>query len=398
MSTAWRRRTTSRSRTSGIALPAALFVVTAVSCLTTAWFLPDSLSMWPSVLLSLAASAALWWRHRRPLTVLAVTALCTMTLGALGFLLTPLVMGPLLAALYSVALRTGRSTTWYSASAAAAGMGLAGLGLTPSLRGSMFVVFINPVGWVLLTAAFGSYARVRREYAAARAEHQEREREELARHHVVQERMRIARELHDVVAHHLALANAQAGTAAHLARSNLAQAVEMLEHLSGTTAQALREMKRTVGLLRQDGDTPDDLLPAPGLEHLPGLLDTCAEAGLDVSVEVRGEPRVLHPGLNLTAYRIVQEALTNVTKHAASATARLRLTYTPSDLTIAVTDDGSPRGGAVRRRRTERGFGLVGMGERALAAGGSFRAGPRPQGGFEVLCSLPLNDDERSAS
>ncbi|MYS56325.1 sensor histidine kinase [Streptomyces sp. SID6013] len=394
MSTVWRRRIKSRSRGSGV-LPAALFVVTAMSCLTTGWFVPDQLLVWPGVLLGLAAAVALVWRRRRPLAVLAVTALCTMGMGALGFLLTPFIMGPLLAAQYCVALSRGRSTTWYSASAAAAGMGVAGLGLTPSLRGSMFIVFINPVGWVLLTAAFGSYVRVRREYAAARVEHQEREREELARHRVVQERMRIARELHDVVAHHLALANAQAGTAARLARSDPAQAVEILEHLSGTTAEAMREMKRTVGLLRQESDTSQDLLPAPGLEQLPDLLDTCVEAGLKVSVEVHGEPRVLHPGLNLTAYRIVQEALTNVTKHAATGTARVRLAYTLSDLTITVANDGSPRD-AICQRRNERGFGLVGMGERVFAAGGSFHAGPRPQGGFEVFCSLPLND-ERSA-
>jgi signal transduction histidine kinase len=303
-----------------------------------------------------------------------------------------------LTAQYSVSLRTDRLTTWYSASAAATGMVLAGWGLSSSVRHSLIIAFANPAGWVLLTAAFGSYVRVRREYAAARAEHMEREREELARHRVVQERMRIARELHDVVAHHLALANAQAGTAAHLARSDPARAMEMLEQLSGTTAEALREMKRTVGLLRQDTDASDERVPAPGLEQLPDLVAGCAEAGLDVSVEVEGDPRLLNAGLDLTAFRIVQEALTNVTKHASTPRARVRLVYTSHHLSVAVTNDAAPHGRALPSR-TDRGFGLVGMRERVLAAGGDFRAGPRAQGGFEVICSLPLNnnDDERPA-
>lgn len=404
MRTVRRHWATSDSRAFGIAIPAALFVVTAGGCLVTGWVVSEPLALWPGLLLGFAASAVLHWRHRHPSAVMVVTTLCTMAMGALGFLLTPLLMGPLLVAQYSFTLRTDRRVSWYSASAAAVGMILAGLGLTSSLRHSLVIAFVNPAGWVLLTAAFGGYVRVRREYAAARAEHMEREREELARHRVVQERMRIARELHDVVAHHLALANAQAGTAAHLARSDPARAMEMLEHLSGTTAEALREMKRTVGLLRQDTDTSDELVPAPGLGQLPDLVATCAEAGLDVSVEVEGEPCVLNAGLDLTAYRILQEALTNVTKHAATPSARVRLAYTPYHLTLTVTNDAAPHADAapqadVTPPRADRGFGLVGMRERALAAGGSFRAGPRAHGGFEVLCSLPLNsnDDERSA-
>ncbi|MFD5450567.1 sensor histidine kinase [Streptomyces sp. NPDC003470] len=399
METAWRHRPGYRSRTLGTAVPAGLVLVTAAGCLATGWLVSAPLAQWPGFLLSLVAGTALHWRHRHPLPVLAVTTLCTVAMGAVGFLLTPIIMGPLLVAQYSVTLRRHRRTAWLSASITAASMIVAGLGigLGAGLRHSLIIAFINPAGWVLLTAAFGSYVRVRREYAAARAEHMEREREELARHRVVQERMRIARELHDVVAHHLALANAQAGTAAHLARSNPDRAVEMLENLSGTTAEALREMKRTVGLLRQDTDTSEELGPAPGLDQLPDLVTTCSEAGLDVRVEVRGEPRALHPGLDLTAYRIVQEALTNVAKHAATSRARVRLAYTAHDLTVAVTNDADPRAGAAPRR-AERGFGLAGMRERVLAAGGSFRAGPRARGGFEVLCSLPLNDDERSAA
>jgi len=161
---------------------------------------------------------------------------------------------------YSVGLRVERRMAWYSALLVTAAM--VGSGLFHSgLRDQWLIGLVNPAAWVPLSAALGSYVRVRREYAAARAEHVVREREEVARHRVVQERMRIARELHDVVAHHLTLANAQAGTAAHLARSAPDQAYEILDKLSETTLAALRELKSTVGLLRQDTDTEDELAP-----------------------------------------------------------------------------------------------------------------------------------------
>lgn len=214
--------------------------------------------------------------------------------------------------------------------------------------------------------------------------------------------MRIARELHDVVAHHLALANAQATTAAHLSRSDPEQAHEMLDALSRTTSAALRELKATVGLLRQEADG-DDLVPAPGLGRLPDLVAACATAGLDVTVTVDGSPRALPPGLDLTAYRIVQEALTNVTKHAATRTAHVRLAYTAHDLALTVTDDGAPSPStstapAADTSRPDHGFGLLGLRERAHSAGGTFHAGHRPEGGFEVACTLPLDHHDENES
>jgi signal transduction histidine kinase len=273
--------------------------------------------------------------------------------------------------------------------AAAAAMAVTGLFLT-TFSHQLVLTSLNPAAWVLMVAALGSYVRVRRQYAVARAEHAAQEREEEARRRVIEERMRIARELHDVVAHHLALANAQAGTAAHIAPADPGQALEIVARLPETTAAALRELKATVGLLRQDTD-PDEVAPAPGLDQLPDLLARNKAAGLDVDVTVQGEPQRLHSGLDLTAYRIIQEALTNVTKHAATPTAHLRLVHTPRHLTLTVTNDTSaarPTAGPA----TQRGFGLLGMRERALAVGGAFHAAPRPEGGFEVTCSLPLHD------
>ncbi|MFB4420769.1 sensor histidine kinase [Streptomyces sp. QL37] len=257
-----------------------------------------------------------------------------------------------------------------------------------SFPDSMVFVTVSPVAWVLLAAVCGNYVRVHREYALARTEHADREREEEARHRVVQERVRIARELHDVVAHHLALANAQAGTAAHLYRTHPERAFEMIERLSETTAAALTDMKATVGLLRQESDGADDLAPAPGLGRLPDLIDGFTTAGLDVTVTVDGDARPLPAGPDLAAYRVVQEALTNVTKHAATRSATVRLTYTLRQLTVSVTNDAArwapaPTAGT-------RGFGLLGMRERVVAAGGTFRAGPLPEGGFQVTCTLPL--------
>jgi len=220
--------------------------------------------------------------------------------------------------------------------------------------------------------------------------------------------MRIARELHDVVAHHLALANAQAGTAAHLAVSNPEQSRKILAELTGTTSSALRELKAALGLLRRSDDPASpSLQPAPGLDGLSDLVAACASAGVAVTVTTVGVPRPLSPGVDLTAYRIVQEALTNVTKHAAAESAHVRLAYVGSRLLITVTNDGPAAtaataptavaaAGAVTPATAAsaveqgRGFGVMGMRERAQSIGGELRAGPRPEGGFEVATALPL--------
>jgi signal transduction histidine kinase len=351
MKSSWQRRAATRPRAVEASTLLLLFALTVVSVLVTRTFMPKAPSLWQAVALGGVACAVLPWRRRSPLRVLAVTTLCTMALGAVGYLLTPGLMGPVLAT-------------------------------------------VNPAAWVLLSAALGAYVRVRREYAVARAEHADRQREEEARHRVIQERMRIARELHDVVAHHLTLADAQAATAAHLAHSRPEQAFDILARLPETTAAALRELKATVGLLRQDDDS-SDLAPAPGLGRLPDLVDMCATVGLEVTVTVEGQRRPLPPVLDLTAYRIVQEALTNVTKHAATRTAEVRLVYTAHHLTLAVSNDtGADR--PVAPTTSGGGFGLLGMRERAAAVGGTCHAGPRAQGGFEVACALPIHGPDRT--
>lgn len=389
MSTSWRHRAAAHPKALDLAVPVLLFAVTVTGVLVTRALDSDRLALWPGIALSALACAALTRRRNHPLAVLAVTASCTVALGALDYLLTPLLMGPLLVAQYETSLRTPRRTGWNSALVVTGCVVVSGL-VFPSFLDSVVFAVVNPTAWILLCAALGGYRRVRREYAVARAEHADRQREEEARHRVVQERMRIARELHDVVAHHLTLADAQAGAVKHLLRTRPDKAQEIIDRLPETTAAALRELKATVGLLRQDADPEDDLSPAPGLDRLPDLVDSCAAAGLRVGVAVEGERRTLTPVLDLTAYRILQEALTNVTKHGAGRTAEVRLAFTPRRLTLTVTNDtvadrtpvpSGPGGG----------FGLISMRERATAVAGTFHAGHRARGGFEVVCTLPLD-------
>ncbi|MFI7361296.1 sensor histidine kinase [Streptomyces sp. NPDC050149] len=352
------------------------------------------LAIWPAVALSAAGCAALFWRRSHPIAVVAVTTVCAVIEGALGYLLTPLLQGSLIVALYSLGLLTSRKITHICRAATAALLVASALVADP-VHHNLLLTTLNPIGWVFLPTTVGTATRMRRAYIAAvhaRAEHAERTRDEEARFRVAQERMRIARELHDVVAHHLALANAQAGTAAHLVRAAHAdQAGTILDSLKETTATALREMKATVGLLRQDND-PESLGPAPGLAQLDDLSAAFAAAGFTVRIDHEGESRPLPAGMDLSAYRIVQEALTNVTKHASTTAAHVRVSYLPDRVTLTITNDGvSGSSGPV----SGQGFGLVGMRERALSAGGTFAAGPRPEGGFQVVSTLPLPIDHR---
>ncbi|MDT0571206.1 histidine kinase [Streptomyces sp. DSM 3412] len=331
-------------------------------------------------------------KHRtHPRAALVVTAICTVVAVALGYLLTPLLLAPIMAALYWLAALTDRRTTRAYGCTTITAMTLAAVVSDSMDHLSLLLRTIGPVFWLLLPLVAGRGTQVRRAYLKsvhARAEHAERTREEEARLRVAEERMRIARDLHDVVAHHLALANAQAGTAAHLTRTDPEQAHRILTDLTATTSSALRELKGTVGVLRRPDDPEAPLAPTPGLHQLPELTAACESAGLAVTVTTDGVPGPLDPGVDLTAFRIVQEALTNVSKHAAVDAARVRLVYEEGRLTITVTDDGTPR-----PRETSvpgRGFGLIGMRERAQSVGGCLSAGHRPGGGFEVTTDLPL--------
>jgi signal transduction histidine kinase len=342
-------------------------------------------------LLMIASCLSLLKHRTHPRTVVVVTAVGTVTAVALGYLLTPLLLAPIMAALYWLAAVTDRRSTRAYGIPVMVAVTLAAVFSDSMEHLSLLLRTIGPLFWLLLPLAAGKMTQLRRAYLSsvqARAEYAERTREEEARLRVTEERMRIARELHDVVAHHLALANAQAGTAAHLALTSPPQTKKILTDLTGTTSSALRELKATLGLLRRT-DAPDSepLEPSPGLARLPELVSSCASAGLTVTVTTEGEPQPLSPGVDLTAFRIVQEALTNVTKHATTEAAHVRLAYSGPHLLITITNDGPP---STPEATPPRGFGVMGMRERAHSIGGELHAGPRPEGGFEVTTALPV--------
>lgn len=344
------------------------------------------------------ASLTLLWRREFPRAVLAITTVCGVLVGAWGFEVSIFTAGAAFVAAYSFGL------WWPQLRTAKIAPGLSGLalliaslahGLTPVLTGGRVSLIMG----CCLAGAFAEAGRNRRNYLSAlhaRAELAERTREEEARQRVGEERVRIARELHDIVAHHMALAHAQASTAAYLLRSQPDQAQEMLDQLAGTTSAALRELKATVGLLRED-DSDAPLEPTPGLAQLSDLITSFEQTGLTVELSITGVPRPLSPGADLTGYRIIQEALTNVTKHASTATATVRLVYSRQLLTISVSDDGGKvpvpmpgEGDSESKDLDNQGYGLIGMNERAVSVGGHLSAGSRPDGGFEVTTELPL--------
>ena len=343
---------------------------------------------WPGYLVTGLACAALILARRFPRVTAAVTVACATVLAADGYTLSPLLLAPVMVALAFVALRASPKTV-----AAYAAVAIAAPLLAVMIAGSLWELvtgeIIGMIAWLLLPVALGRAARLRLAYlqaAHARAEYAEKTKDEEARRRVAGERMRIARELHDVVAHHLALANAQVGTVMYLMDNEPAKARAMAGDLGSTIVSALEELKATVGVLRDAGDTDSPLEPAPGLAELPGLADSFRAAGLAVTITTDGESRPLPAATDLAAYRIIQEALTNVTKHTTAGQAQVQLTYSGGCLAITVTNDRSTS----RLAATEPGYGLIGMRERALSAGGRLHAGPRPAGGFEVTAELPL--------
>jgi len=232
----------------------------------------------------------------------------------------------------------------------------------------------------ILGIAFGARTRSLHR-AEARAAQLELERREA----IVAERARIARELHDVIAHSVSVMTVQAGAAEEMLKHDPARALEPVRAVQETGRQALVEMKRLVGILREE-DEEIGLAPQPGLADLDRLVRQVRDAGLPVEVRIEGEQRALPLGVDLSAYRVVQEALTNALKHAGRAHATVTIRYGRTDVAIDVTDDGSakPKAGG--------GHGLIGMRERIGVFGGTFAAGPRDSGGFEVSARLPLEE------
>jgi signal transduction histidine kinase len=232
--------------------------------------------------------------------------------------------------------------------------------------------------------------QVASELRAASLRREAQAREEQEQRMLTEERLRIARELHDVISHSIATIGVQAGVAAHVLDEHPEQAREALLAIKAVSRDAMRDLRGMLGVLRQSGD-PDQREPAPGLARLPELVEQVRGAGLAVQLAVEGTPAALTPATDLAAYRVVQEALTNVIRHAPGASAEVHVQYAPECVQIEVLDDGrAPANGALATTPGT-GHGLNGLRERALALGGTLQAGQTGSGGFRVLARLPTS-------
>ena len=305
------------------------------------------------------------------------------TLGyfALGYPAGPIWL-PLIIAYFTAAVRGHRL--------AAAITAAAGFGVFPwldyALRNARppSAIFLGALAaWLLLVLGAAEIVRIRRERAGEAARiHEE---EQLRR--ASEERLRIARELHDAIGHHLSLINVQSGVALHLGEELPEQARSSFSVIKQSSKEALSELRSVLSVLRQE-DEPAPRSPTSTIARLDDLVSQAAAAGLAVRTEIDGSPRPLPFSVDAAAYRIVQEALTNVTRHAGPATAIVRVCYAERDLAVQVDDDGS---GPPPGPPAGNGNGIIGMRERAVALDGELQAGPRPGGGFRVRARLPLD-------
>ncbi|MEU0112686.1 sensor histidine kinase [Streptomyces bobili] len=331
--------------------------------------------------LLLVAAGLLLWRHRHPVPVVFGTAAVTAVYLGAGYPYGPVLL-TVAVACFAAVVTGHRRAAWTAVGVLWAVHLLVAHRLYRWLppsgdRPASFAQEIVVATWVVVIVAVSELARTRREqWARERAE-----RAQAARRRADGERLRIARELHDVLAHSLSVINVQAGVGLALLDSDPEQARTALTTIKSASKEALGDVRQVLDTLRTPGDAPR--APAPGLERLPELVEQAARAGL--TVDVTGKPPPLPPGTDLAAFRIVQEALTNVVRHSGSRHARVHLDQTGGALRLRIDDDGP----AVGTDAGGSGNGLAGMRERAAALGGTIEAGPRGDGGFRVLAVLP---------
>lgn len=335
-------------------------------------------------LLAAIVALPLVLRRRRPYLALGGTLLLAMLAFGLSSP-TPPVLLPIAVALYAVGACGYRRGSLMATGAAIAAIAIIRFVLSDStLRAEELV---RDVAWILGAAAVGFAVASRRAYVEEfrqRALEAERTREEEAQRRVDEERLRIARDVHDGVAHALASISLQASAAGAVIDSDPEGAREALRQIRGASVSALAELRATLGVLRQPVTT--GAAAAPTLEQLAGLADILRAGGIEVSVSRKGGDRNIPAEVGNVAYRIVQEALTNVLRHSGARHADVVMTFDPSALIISVADDG----GGPKDEGSRTGYGIKGMRERAEAIGGLLEAGPRSGGGFIVRAELPL--------
>jgi signal transduction histidine kinase len=332
-----------------------------------------------AIALMVGAAGVLALRRRHPVAVLALVFGITLVYFTLGYADGPIWLA-LLIAYYTA--------TTYGHRLAAGIAAIAGFAIFPWLD---YLLRHGPApsaiglaalaAWLLVVLGAGEAMRIRRERATAAA----RAREEEARRRASDERLRMARELHDSLGHYLSLISVQSGVALNLNQQLPEQARAALAAIKQASRDALGELRSALDILRQDGE-PAPRSPVPALARLGDLVSQASAPGLEVSAETEGTVRPLPFGVDVAAYRIAQEALTNVARHAGPATATVRITYSEDDLTVQVDDNGRQPA----RPGPSGGTGIAGMRERVAALGGELYAGPRPGGGFRVRARLPL--------
>jgi signal transduction histidine kinase len=328
--------------------------------------------------LLVAGGLALVVRRRAPVPVLAFTALCAVGYQAIGFDV------PAVAFLFAVyaAVREGhRVVTVVMAVLMLVALPLAALARPQDMSVGQALAEARgalELAWLVAAGAAGEALR----QAERRADEAERTREETALRRANEERLHIARELHDSLTHQISVIKVQAGVAIHLARRRGDEVPEALLAIQEAGREASRELRATLEALRDDGRTP-----RPGLANVPELVQRARMAGLDATLTIEGQRHDVPAAVDRTAYRIVQESLTNVARHAAAASASVRIGYRPDALAIRVDDDGQATPATVATP----GVGLLGMRERVTALGGRLRAEPRDDGGFTVQAELPVD-------
>ena len=365
-------------------LGAAVLLVAALFAVVTIWrhhvphITTASIAGLVAVLLAVVSVVT---RGRLALAILAVIAAITLA-DSDG----PALMLPLLVATFNVALRCERRDVAVGALLSLGSLlGAVALHQTPNPLDT-YQPYLSRAVAVALAIAAGLYLAARRAYIASlqdRAGQLEREQQLLTEHAVAAERVRIARELHDVVAHGVSLMVVQAQA---LGALDGAERDATGERIATLGREALTEMHRMLGVLRPQSDEAPELTPAPGIRDVPGLIERARGAGLQVELAVEGSPRALPVGVDLSAYRIVQEALTNVVKHARARRTDVRVRYALDALELSVVDDGDGNGTGEAP-----GHGLVGMRERVALFGGTLETGAAGEGGgYAVRAVLPL--------
>jgi signal transduction histidine kinase len=334
----------------------------------------------------LAVSAlALAARRQRPVGVLVVTVVAVALYYLLGYPHGVSFLS-LYVAFYTAVVTGHRLIAWVGAGVLAANMWLSSAAGYPVTS----AVVAWTTAWLLIVMGGGEVVRLRRAYLGSlrqRAVEAERTRDEEGRRRASEERLHIARELHDLIGHNISLIHVQASVGLHLLERQPDQAAAALTAIKQASKDTLDELRQVIGAVRNAGEE-SPRRPARGLDDLDALVSATAAAGLDVRLEVSGSPRPVPAALGLAAFRIVQESLTNVRRHAGPAAVAVRLEYGDPDLTVRVEDDG--RGPRTARPGRSGGSGLAGMRERAAAVGGRLDAGARPGGGFQVVARLPL--------